>query len=98
MAKISWRRVSIDVGIILLVFGLQFRAVEGFVLSPRATSLLSRYVGPGVETPQGAFQQMAVDTTSHRHTIAPPRWIGWALLSAGGVLLTHGLLELRRKR
>jgi hypothetical protein len=98
MDKIPWRRVSLDVGIILLLFGLQMRAVEHFVLSPQSTSLLSRYAGPGVDTTHGAVQQIVVDTTGHSHTVTPPRWIGWALLSTGGVLFVHGLLGHWRKR
>lgn len=94
MAKSSpfdWLHLSITLGVVLLLFGLQLRTVEAFVCTPPATELLARWFGESQGTAQGALQRMVVEKTGHRHIFEPPVWMGWAVLSLGFVLLVHGV-------
>ena len=91
LRNIDWLQVSITLGIILLLFGLQLRTVETFVCNPQATQLMTDWFGPDKQTAQGAFHRLVVEKTDHRHEFNPPPWLGWAVLSVGFVLFMHGL-------
>lgn len=95
--RIDWLQVSIMLGVVLLLFGLQLRSVEGFVCTPRTTQLLADWFGPDQQTAQGALQRILVEKTEHRHVLHPPAWLGWAALSAGFVLFIHGAWGKWRK-
>ncbi|HTN75015.1 MAG TPA: hypothetical protein VL096_07200 [Pirellulaceae bacterium] len=96
MAKrISLPTLCIYVGVILLLLGLQMRAVETYEFSPDATRILAGWVGPEAGTPHAAVRQVVIDTTRPRHRMTPPAWLGWSLLSIGCVLTAHGLLRSR---
>jgi hypothetical protein len=94
MAKSSssdWLQVSITLGVVLLLFGLQLRTVEAFVCTPPATEVLTNWFGAAENSAQGALQRMVVEKTGHRHIVEPPSWLGWAMMSLGFVLFMHGL-------
>ncbi len=79
-------------GGVFLAIGLLLFAVDSFVLSSNATSALSSWTGPPSHSPQAMVRQMAVEITSHRHTVTPPDWLRWMVLCTGSVLLTHAAL------
>lgn len=83
----------LPIGILLLLAGLQLRAVETFELSAETTRILAGFVGPSPATPHGAVRQIAIDTLEPRHRLTPPRWLGWSLLSAGVVVTALGALR-----
>ena len=91
MRSVDWLQVSITLGVVLLLFGLQLRTVEAFVCSPQATQVMADWFGPEQQTAQGALHRLVVERTEHRHVFTPPRWAGWAALSVGFVLFVHGL-------
>lgn len=94
MAKLKGILSLRDVcGLLLLVAGLQLRAVETFELSTETTQMLNGAVGPSLETPRGALRQFVIESTAHRHRVTPPAWLGWSCLSVGGVLLAHRFLK-----
>jgi len=97
LKKVDWLQVSITLGVVLLLFGVQLRSVEAFVCTPQATQLLADWFGPDRQTAQGAFHRLVVEKTEHRHVFTPPPWLGWAVLSAGFVLLVHGMWGKWRK-
>jgi hypothetical protein len=82
-------------GILLIAAGVQLRTVETFELSSPTTKLLAGTFQNAPQTPRGALQQMAIDTTQYRHRVTPPAWLGWASLSLGGVCLSQRLLAKR---
>ncbi|UUO05874.1 hypothetical protein M4951_21215 [Blastopirellula sp. J2-11] len=88
----DWPLHAIYLGVILLLAGVTLKSVESFTLTPTATRLLSRHAGPSTETTEGALQSMIVENTDQRHMIRPRSWIGWGLLSAGAVLVVHGII------
>ncbi len=83
-------------GFLLLLIGLQLRAVETFVLSPPTTRILSDWTGPKANTPEGAIRRIALQSDAiARHQIQPPAWLSWATLSVGAVMLAHGVIQKR---
>lgn len=78
-----------------MLLGAQLRAVETFELSHDATRHLAGLVGPPPQSPHGLLRTTAIDALQHRHRITPPAWLGWTLLSSGGVLVAYGLLQRR---
>ncbi|MFI4876105.1 MAG: hypothetical protein ACIALR_12230 [Blastopirellula sp. JB062] len=88
----DWPLHAIYLGVILLLAGITTKSVEAFTLTPTATRLLSRHAGPSTETPEGALQSMIVENTDQRHMIRPRSWVGLSMLSAGAVLIIHGVI------
>ena len=89
-------------GLVILLLGLQFRAVESFVLTQKASHFVEHNLSSekllSMEDPYSYRTKSYKDTsllmasgpvTPKRMT--PPRWLGWALISVGAVLLFHGV-------
>jgi len=82
-------------GMLVLLLGVQFRAVDTFVLNERTTQILAQRVQ--------AWKQPQMASTGNLPTIlaasgpvgnyraVPPKWLGWALVSVGSVLILHSL-------
>lgn len=83
-------------GLVLLMMGIQFRAVDSYVLTPEFTQLLaestgSRIAAAGTTTPSlGLFRQPPAT-----RIVTPPQWLGWTLLSVGCVLVLHSMAMRR---
>ena len=81
-------------GLVLLALGIQFRLVESFVLTPQFTQLLAEGTGnraaAAAETTTSLLQPFQ-DQPVIKKTVVPPEWLGWALLSIGGVLALHSM-------
>jgi hypothetical protein len=78
------------VGIVLMLMGLQLRAVSSYTLTPEATRFLAeRSKG---STADGAMLALSTDLgAGPKKVIQPPEWLGWCLMSVGGVLVLHSL-------
>jgi hypothetical protein len=88
----SW----IFAGIWLLTIGVQFRAIDSFTLGRGVTEFLARVARP-LETPaESDVRKLLMAGSSGQKQVAPPAWLGWALVSAGSVSMTHGYLQSRR--
>jgi hypothetical protein len=80
-------------GIIVLLLGLQFRMVESVVLTEQATKFVAEKFESGdlaTTAPNWFAQALPV-----KKTVTPPKWLGWSLLSIGGVLVLHSLAMRR---
>jgi hypothetical protein len=83
-------------GLVLLLLGIQLRLVDTFVLNERTSNYLAermakRQVASASGLPTAIFTQSPFQTESRRR-IQPQRWIGWSLVSIGGVCVLHSLI------
>ena len=89
-------------GMVILLLGIQFRAVDSYVLSKPVTKFLAEKTGKAspqtlnavnrVENSPLSFfsfnkQQPKVSIT--QKVIRPPTWLGLALISIGAILILH---------
>lgn len=81
-------------GLVIFLIGFQFRTVEAFTLNREASQFLAARFpdtsGPAL-TPASWSSWTAAASPSPLRTIRPPRWLGYALMSVGGVLILHSL-------
>jgi hypothetical protein len=82
-------------GLLLLLLGLQLRFVETFVLTESSTRFLAKRSAQAEPVSSPWKLPMSVAAQSPlplpRKRIHPPRWLGYALLSVGIVLVLHSL-------
>jgi uncharacterized membrane protein len=86
------------IGVLLFLLGIQFRMVESFVLNETSTRALARVA----KDTQLASQDFSTNIymsvhPSPRKTIRPPHWLGWALLTVGGVISLHAMVLPKSK-
>ena len=75
----------VTAGVLILLFlGLQFRMVDTIVLNEPVSQVVRRQSQAAAGQPL-AFAQRLV--TPQLHAVRPPKYIGWVLLSVGGVLV-----------
>jgi hypothetical protein len=80
------------VGLVLVFLGIQFRTVEAYVLNEKSTNFLADKLGRSpVEEGTMMRQFFPAAGPLPRKTIRPPEWLGWCLMSVGGVLILHSL-------
>jgi len=93
------------IGIVLLLLGLQIRLVDSYLLTEEATKIVAKHMKKVKEVqqqqpqnPPSLFMQ-APPTPAvmapKQQKISVPQWIGWACISAGGVLVLHSLAMRR---
>lgn len=80
-------------GILIFLLGIQFRMVESFVLNETSTRALAKFAKDtqmaGGSVAQDLYMSVA---PSPKKTVKPPSWLGWALLTIGGVVCLHALV------
>lgn len=82
------------IGLVVLFLGIQLRLVEGYVLNEKTTKFLAKRLKKQPETveaaiPNSLFSQPKPPVT--KRTVTPPKFLGWILVSVGGVLVLHSL-------
>lgn len=87
------RNHYLGIGMILLLLGLQFRFVDSFQLTEATTKALAKRMKKDSVVMQGPLATIFGQTNPDavRKTVHPPKWIGWALISIGGVLVFQSL-------
>jgi hypothetical protein len=78
-------------GLVLALIGVQLRNVESYTLSERTSKFLTERLQRTGGDADGVRPLLASIGPSPRHTIRPPNWLGFALLSVGSVLVLHSL-------
>ena len=79
------------VGLLLLLFGLQFRLVETFTLNQYTTKFrASRFQEPTDAPLQSMFVNS--EMTIPGKVVKPPLWVGYSLISIGSVLVLHSIM------
>ncbi len=80
------------IGMLLLLMGIQLRAVNSFVLNEKATQFLAKRLPEKQVDPYQRMQMyMAAQGPSPLRRVEPPKWIGYSLLSVGAVITLHAL-------
>ena len=85
------------IGLVLLFLGLQFKFVDSYVLTDDAAKFVAKRLGKdkaadGSGVVSQSFMSVASASPAPQHrTVAPPAWLGWALMSVGAVLILHSL-------
>lgn len=88
--------VWIYIGVMVFLLGLQLRMVETFTFTSDSTRVLNDWFGPnGSGAPTGAIERWAVNQNLVQKQYRPQAWLGYALLSAGGVMVVHGWFQRR---
>ncbi len=81
------------IGAVLLLMGAQLRFVDSYVLTPKASHFVESQLHSSSSS--GAYDQSLLYSVgpypTEAKTFTPPRWMGWACLSAGAVMVLHGL-------
>ena len=84
------------IGMLLLLAGIQFRLVDTYVLNKDATQFIqSRVKRVDASTAVAARNWLPVAAHPPLQTWSPPRQLGWAMISVGGVLVLY-TLAIRR--
>ena len=84
------RQQYMMIGLILLFVGIQFRMFDSYVLTDEASAFIEeRFSKIQQQDPMTSF--WVTNAPRPPRTLRPPQWVGWALLSLGGVLVMHSL-------
>lgn len=78
-------------GVVLALLGAQLRMVDTFVLTPKASQFVETRLRNSSASVDPYDNIYLTSGPVAKKTFTPPRWMGWALLSVGGVLAMHGL-------
>lgn len=87
-------------GLVILLVGLQLRTVESYVLTQKASRFVQEKLSSdnllARDDPYGyrvrSYDSVMLSSgpvTPQR--VTPPRWLGWALISIGAVMILHGV-------
>ena len=86
------------IGVLVLLLGLQFRLVDHFVLNAKASEFVEQKLNKGASAETAPQVQTAgggsMPIVGNR-MVKPPHWLGWCLVSVGGVLVLHSLAMRR---
>ncbi len=79
-------------GLVLLLLGIQFRAIESVELKEQfATFIAERTDHPLISVSAQTPALAPLESTAINRLVHPPEWIGWMLLSLGFVGVLHSL-------
>ena len=80
-------------GLVLLLLGIQLRVVEAFVLNERATQFVTQRIQQikGQASPGDATTLVAAQVPAGKHRLQRPKWLGYSIISIGGVLVLYSL-------
>lgn len=77
------------IGVVLLFMGIQLRYVKTVVLNEPTTKWVNQQFG--VPQPPASAGILAAVGPAPKRQVEPQPWLGWALMSVGGVLILHSL-------
>ncbi|ADB14817.1 hypothetical protein Psta_0121 [Pirellula staleyi DSM 6068] len=84
-------------GLVILLLGIQLRSIDAVVLNERATKFLAQRMQDIKGTEIASTSDLATHYAANqpvatvKHRMEPPKWLGWALVSVGSVLVLHSL-------
>lgn len=90
------RDVYLMIGLVLLFLGIQFRLVDTYVLNEKTANYLQEKMSQRQMASASAIPAALMSVNPFPSDAGkkwqPPRWIGWSLLSIGGVCVLHSLI------
>ena len=87
------------IGVLLCLLGIQFRMVESFILNESSTRALARIAKNSQIASQDFGTSLYMNVyPSPRKNVKPPSWLGWVLLSTGGVICLHAMVLPKNKK
>lgn len=79
-------------GVLLILFGIQFRMVESFVLNEQATRALAKVSRQSSVASRDSFNSFLLQVhPKPTKRVTPPRWLGLACIAVGSVLTLHAI-------
>jgi hypothetical protein len=75
------------IGVFLLLVGIQFRILDSATLNEKTTRFLANHASSSATSGMANI----LPTSSVRKVVHPPQWLGWSLMSIGGVCILHSL-------
>ncbi len=82
-------------GLVVFLLGLQLRWVDSFVLNERTSQFVAQRIqqikGQQIASTSEASTLLATQPTVTRQRIQRPRWLGYSVISIGGVLILYSL-------
>ena len=85
------------IGMLLILIGIQFRMVESVVLNEQTTRALARVTNTKAVASSDMMSSLLMQVyPSPKKRIAPPRWIGLAMIAVGAVVSLHAIAIPRR--
>lgn len=83
------------IGLVVLFLGIQLRMIDSYVLNEPSTQFLAKRLNKPLPVRNNRMPLLATSAPTFKRTITPPQWLGWAMLSVGGVLILHSLAMQR---
>ena len=84
-------------GVVLFLLGLQFRVVDSFVLNENSTRALHRFSKSANIADSNLATNPYMQVAAPKKSLRPPNWLGFVLLSVGGVICLHAMVLPRRE-
>ena len=84
-------------GVVLFLLGLQFRLVDSFVLNENSTRALHRFSQRSNIIDSNLATNVYMQVGTPKKSLRPPNWLGFVLLSVGGVICLHAMVLPRRE-
>ena len=88
------RNHYLGIGLVVLLLGLQFRYVDSFQLTEETTKILAKQFKKETAATQDPLAMIfgRPNAVAVKKIVRPPKWIGWSLISIGGVLVVQSLV------
>lgn len=80
------------IGLVVLALGIQFRRVESFVLTKDATEFIAKRFKAEPTVTTTFVPSLATEPPPAKRVVKLPRWLGWAMLSGGIVVVLYSLV------
>ena len=79
-------------GLVLLLLGIQFRAIEAVELKEQVAKFMAERTGHPLASVGTQNPILApIGNAAGTRVVYPPDWLGWMFLSLGSVLILHSL-------
>ena len=90
--KIMNRNRYFLLGVLLILFGVQFRMIDSFVLNEPTTRVLARVTKTTPVASNASLGNLIMQVhPKPTKRISPPRWLGLAMIAVGSVVSLHAV-------